>query len=396
MSTRPLRVAWISFFPVEWLPDPPAELRGLPRQHPAPWQRILVEELKGVPDLDLHVFSVRKQFARSFSFRQGGVNFHCVKVPGGLRAPSLFWWETLVLRRRLKRIQPDLVHAWGSERGAAMVASRLGYPYLVTMQGLLEWIVQYVPLSPVERLELRLEGPSLRRARVVTAESSFAVSRLREHYPHLEVRQVEHAPNWLFHRLARQVQPGPIRFLFVGTLSQLKGGDLLVRAMDQLRTELDFRLTIVGSHGGEYLAQMKAASSAALWERITLRQSLTQAEVGEEMARAAIFLFPTRVDNSPNSVKEAVAAGLPVVASAVGGIVDYVMAGRNGVTFPAGDLEEFIKAIRSAVAHPLLGRGKVEEATLKQMREYLSPRVMGEKFLAAYRRVHELGASQPN
>ena len=383
----PLRVAWVSFFPVEWLPDAPEELRPMPRLHPAPWQRILVDELKGVPNLELHVFSVRKYFPRSFSFQREGVNFHCVKVPGGWRAPSLFWWETLALRRRLKRIQPDLVHAWGSERGAAIVASRLGYPHLVTMQGLLQWISQFVPLGRAERVELRLENPGLRRAKVVTAESSFAVNWLREHYPHLEVRQVEHAPNWLFHRVTRRPQPGPTRFLFVGTLSYLKGGDLLAQAMDKLRMELDFHLTIVSSHGDDYLANMKAVSSTALWERVTLRQNLTQTEVAEEMVRATIFLFPTRVDNSPNSVKEAVASGLPVVASAVGGIVDYVRPGRNGVTFPAGNLEAFVRAIREAVAHPLLGQGKVEEETLHEMREYLSPRMMGEKVLGAYERV---------
>jgi glycosyltransferase involved in cell wall biosynthesis len=386
MVKRPLKVAWISVFPIEWLSEIPEPLRLLPREHPAPWLQVLLGELEQAPEVKLHVFSVRKHFQRSCRFERRGVTFHCVKVPGGLRAPSLFWWETLLLRRALKEVQPDLVHAWGTERGAALVASRLGYPYLVTMQGLLEWILQYVKAGPLARFEGRVERVSLQRASVVTAESSFAVQWLREHYPHLEVRQIEHAPNWLFHRVKRQPQTRPLQFLHVSALSLLKGADLLLRALDRLRNELDFHLTLVGLAAPEQVAGLKVATSPALWDRITLRQNLTPAELAEEMARATMMLFPTRVDNSPNSVKEAVVAGLPVVASAVGGILDYVRPGQNGVRFTAGNLEEFIQAIRTAVAHPLFGQGQVEPQTLQEMREYLSPKTMSQKFLAAYQR----------
>jgi glycosyltransferase involved in cell wall biosynthesis len=391
MAERPLRVAWISFFPMDWLPDVPEALRRLPRQHPASWQRVLLGELKGVPEVELHVFSVRRHFERSCRFERDGVSFHCVKVPRGLRTFSLFWWETVALRQVLKRVQPDLVHAWGTERAAALVASRLGYPFLVSMQGLLEWYAQYSPPDALGRLEVWLERISLRRASVVTAESSFAVKWLREHYPHLEVRQVEHAPNWLFHRLERRPETRPMQFLHVGALSQLKGTDLLLRGLDKLRSELDFRLTLIGvAKEPGYLDRLKGTTSSALWERINVRHGLTQEEVGEEMARATMVLFPPRVDNSSNSVKEAVAAGVPVVASAVGGAMDYVVSGKNGVGFPAGDLQAFVEAIRRAAADPLFSQGKVAPETLQQMREYLSPRRMADGMLAAYRRVAEL------
>ncbi len=385
-----LKVAWISYFPVEWLPDLPEPLRNLPRLHPATWQRVLLDELKSVPDLKLEIVVVRKQFPHDVTFDWQGVRFHCLRVPGGLRTLSLFWWETLRIRRLLKRVCPDLVHAWGSERGAAIVASRLGFPYLVTMQGLLEWYSQHVDMGPHQQLEIRLERPGLRRARVVTTESSFAVQWLRDHYPHLEVRQAEHAANWVFHRLQRQPQTRPLKLLFIGAMSPIKGTDLLFRGLDRLRTELDFRLTVVGTASPAFLAQMKSATSAKFWDRVEIRSNLKPPEVAEELARATVMVFPTRVDTSPNSVKEAVVAGLPVVASAIGGIVDYVKPGLNGITFTAGNLEEFVSSVRQAAVHPAFSRGAVDPETLRQMREYLSPRLMAEKFLAAYRRALEV------
>jgi glycosyltransferase involved in cell wall biosynthesis len=395
---RRLKIAWISYFPVEWLPDAPEPVRNLPHFHPATWQRVLLEEFnaKASEELnqtgqtaqpDLHILCVRRQFERNISFAAQGATFHCLKLPPGMRTLTLFWWETFLVRLCLRRIQPDLVHAWGTERGAALVASRLGFPYLVTMQGLLEWYSQHVKLGRFQRLEARLERPSLRRASVVTTESTFAVQWLKEHYPHLEVRQAEHAANWLFHLLERKPELRPLRFLYVAFMSPIKGTDILLRGLARLCRELDFRLTIVGPPAPEFIAQIKQVTSSALWERVEFKHGLTQEQVAQEMQRATMVLFPTRVDTSPNSVKEAVVAGVPVVASAIGGIVDYVFPSRNGLTFPAGDLEAFVQNVRTAVAHPLLGQGQVEEQTRRAMSEYLSPKVMRQKFLSAYERV---------
>ncbi len=389
MSERPLTVAWISFFPLEWLPDLPAPLRDLPRGHPASWQRVLLDELKHVPALKVHVLAVRNQYPSNFTFERGGVSFHTLHVPGRMRLLSLFWWETLGLRRCLRQIQPDLIHAWGTERGAALVASRCPYPYLLTLQGLTEWCLELVELGTRVRIEARLERSALQRATIATVESCFGLNWLREHYPHLELRQVEHAPNWLFHSVERRPEIKPLRFLFIGTPSPLKGTDLLIQGLDRLRSEFDFRLTIVSSDNLDYLQQLRNCTSAALWERVALRPKLTQPEVAEELARATLVLFPTRVDNSPNSVKESAVAGVPVVASAIGGIPDYITSGLNGITFRPGNLEEFIKAIRAAAAHPAFSQGKVDSRTLKEAREYLSPAVMAEKFMSAYQRVLE-------
>jgi glycosyltransferase involved in cell wall biosynthesis len=99
-----------------------------------------------------------------------------------------------------------------------------------------------------------------------------------------------------------------------------------------------------------------------------------------------MLLLPTRADTSPNAVKEAVVAGVPVVASRIGGIVDYVYPGKNGLLFPANDLPGFVQAIRAACQHPLFGQGLVDAGTLEQNRDYLSPRTMERRFTEAYER----------
>ena len=381
-----MTVAWISDYPIEWLAEPPPELRDSPRhrQHPATWMPVLLGELQKRADLKLHVLALRKTVAHDVRFEQHGVMFHVLKTRTGLRAPSLFWTDTLLIRRALKRLQPDLVHAWGTERGAALVASRLESPSVVTIQGLLSWYAELIRLNLYERFAALMERVSLRRARVVTTESSFAVNYLRQRYAHLQVRQAEHAPNWLFHRLERRPQTAPVRFISVGTVAYRKGSDLLLRALGRLVNEFPFELTVVGAPNAPILTGLRSELPAPLWERVQFKPHLTPAEVAEELATATISVLPTRADTSPNAVKEAIVAGVPVVATRVGGVVDYVIHGENGLLVDSEDLEGLTTALREAARHPLFGQGRVKEEACRRMREYLSPTRMAQNFFAAY------------
>jgi len=75
-----------------------------------------------------------------------GVVFHILKARPWLRLASIFLLDTLLIRRLCRRLKPDLIHAWGSEKGAPMIAHRLGYPYLMTVQGLYAWYKEKISL----------------------------------------------------------------------------------------------------------------------------------------------------------------------------------------------------------------------------------------------------------
>jgi glycosyltransferase involved in cell wall biosynthesis len=384
MLKQPLVVAWISDFPVEWLPDLPEPLRALPRQHPATWQMTLLSEFEKEAALRLHVILLRKHVARDISFERQGVTFHILKTPPLMRLGSLFWLDTFLIRRICRRIKPDLLHAWGSEKGAMLIAGRLGYPYVATVQGLLSWYKTITPLTPGERLLEFLEKRSLPRAPIVTAESVFTVQYLRDHYPHMRVCHSEHVCPWTFHQVRRRPQTDPLHFISNGTPGYRKGTDLLFKALDQLTAELPFRLTVIGRSNPGYMQSQRAAMSENFWKRIEFKHNLQPHEIARELETPTMMLLPTRVDTGPMAVKEAAVAGVPVVASQVGGIPDYLIHGRNGFMFPAGDLPGFVRAIRDACAHRLFGQGLVDPEALAQTRVCLSPARMARDFLSAY------------
>lgn len=391
-SPNPLTIAWISDFPIEWLSDIPAALQKLPRRHPATWQIVLLDEFEKNPALRLHVILLRGQIEKDFSFTRHGVTFHVLKASPKLRLASFFWLDTVKIRRACAQIRPDVVNAWGSEKGASLIGSRLPYPYVMTIQGLFAWYKLRINLPLYDQFVEVVERLSLKRAPVVTTESSFAVQFLRERYPALPIHQAEHAPNHAFRHIARRPQMQPFRFITVGGIGFRKGTDLIVQALDRLRDEMDYTMTFITNPQSEkYLTSLREMVSEKTWARITFKHHLPPDAVAMELETAAILLMPTRADTSPNAVKEAVVAGLPVVAAAVGGIPDYVIPGKNGLLFPPGDLEAFVQAIRSAGEHPLFGKGQVDPETLAQEQEYLSPELMAKKFLAAYEAAISIG-----
>jgi len=383
-APSPLTVAWISDFPVEWLSDIPAALSILPRAHPATWQMVLLEEFERLPHLKLHVILFRGAIEQDLSFERNGVTFHVLKATGKQRLASWFWLDTLRIRRLCRQLSPDLVHAWGSEKGSGLIASRLEWPYVMTIQGLFAWYRQQIKMPLYDRIVTVVERITLNRARVVTTESTFAVDFLRRNFPQLRIHQAEHAPNAAFRRVVRRPQTTPVQFLSVGSLGHRKGTDLLLAALERLTPEMDFRLKIISGPAPDYLQHLRATVAAQTWERIKFQHHLLPNEVAAELATPTMLLMPTRADTSPNAVKESVVAGVPVVAAAVGGIPDYVVPGRNGLLFPAGDLPAFVQAIRDACAHVRFGQGQVDPETLVEKREYLSPELMAKNFLSAY------------
>ncbi len=379
----PLTVAWISDYPIEWMPDPPPPLRGLPRKHPETWMSVLLGELMGSADLKIHVLVLRGRVERGFEFERNGVRFHVLKASRSQRLLSLFWVDTLLLRRALRRLQPAVVQAWGNEYAAGLIATRLGYPYLVTIQGLLTWYRETVPVPAYGRFTARVESLCLKRAPLATTESRFAVEYLRRRYPRLAVHQIEHAPQRVFHQVARQPRTQPIRFV-TGSPSYRKGSDLLLRALNELRTELPFELVVIGDRNPEVFEPLSGVLAPEFERRLEFKTGLGPAEVARELSAATLMVLPTRADTSPNSVKEAVVAGVPVVASSVGGIPDYVLEGKNGLLLGQTTVPELVQTLRAAVRHPQFGQGVVDPATLARQRDYLSPVLMAERFQEVY------------
>jgi glycosyltransferase involved in cell wall biosynthesis len=133
-------------------------------------------------------------------------------------------------------------------------------------------------------------------------------------------------------------------FSLVGRLEPRKGVDL---AIDALASVPDARLDVVGD-GPARAGLARKARALGLGDRVRLHGYVT--DTRPLLARAHAALCSSRSEGQGIALLEAMAAGLPVVGFATGGVPEIVQDGRTGLLCPAGDVAALAATMRRAVA----------------------------------------------
>ena len=276
-------------------------------------------------------------------------------IVGNIRARP---WRALLLplflwsfRRAAARsaADADLVHAHWLAAGA--VAATLGKPYIVQVWGTDVELARRVPW---------LARPVQRRARIVLAASQALADAARA----LGARDVRVVPTGVAFPSEVGEPEDPPHVLYVGRLSAEKGVLELVEAAQGLP------LRVVGD------GPLRGRVSAAVG-------FVPPSEVGAWYERAAVVAAPSRREGYGMAAREAMAWGRPVVATAVGGLVDAVVDEETGLLVPPGD----VSALRAALER-LLGdeelRRRLGAAGREKARNELSLEAAGDRLLAVY------------
>jgi glycosyltransferase involved in cell wall biosynthesis len=143
----------------------------------------------------------------------------------------------------------------------------------------------------------------------------------------------------------------PPRVVSVGRLKEPKDFVGLVRALSI--ADAPYRAAIVGE-GPDRPTVEEAIHRYASSEHIALLGE--RSDVAEQLAQSDVFVLASRSEGMPLSVLEAMAAGLPVVASSVGGVPELVVAGETGLLVPPGDIDALADALRAILTNVGLRR----------------------------------------
>jgi len=283
--------------------------------------------------------------------------------------------------RALRDTGADVVHGHGAKGGAYARLTGGGALRAYTPHG---GTLHFAPRSPLGLVYLNLERVLLPRTDLILFESAYArdVFQARVGTPAAPVRVVHNgvtAPE--FASVAPDLDASDL--VFVGELRRLKGVDVLIEAMDTLAAAgRPVSATIVGSgpDGAAFKALAQARGIAAGFPgALPARQGF---------ARGRLLIVPSRAESLPYIVLEAAAAGVPLLATAVGGIPE-IFGPQSPLLLPAGDAARLADAIRAALADPAGGRAAAE-ALRERVRAQFNAETMSSAVLAAYRAAIDL------
>lgn len=284
-----------------------------------------------------------------------------------------------VFLQQIREFQPDVIHSWGVEYGHTLAMVRAAREAGVlchmaaSIQGLCHYISRHYTQGIPEKVQKRgTFRDVLRRDNIRQQQEKFARRGAMEvqaiqALPHILGRthwdrictELIH-PQAQYHRcnetLREEFYTGQWdyaacqrhRIFAPGCDYPVKGFHLLLEAFSQVvQVCPDATLAVPGAdfqaHGwkqrlhqgsyGAYLARL--AEEHGVQGRIEFLGSLSAGQMKAAFLQANVFVLPSTVENSPNSLGEAMLLGLPCIASDVGGVSSLLENGRQGWLYPA-------------------------------------------------------------
>ncbi len=266
--------------------------------------------------------------------------------PAAMLWQMFYLIEAMVLGDHLSRngVRHLHNHFANSSCSVAMLMSELtGIPFSVTMHG---------PAIFFEPRLWRIDE-KIARAKFVACISDFCRSQGmifadQAHWPKMHIVHCGVVPE-----LYRKGEGAPGRnMLFVGRLAAVKGVAVLLRAMVEIRNRFpDAHLTLIGD-GGERAALEKLSADLGLSGTVTFAGAKTQAEVAETLKTVDLFVLPSFAEGVPVVLMEAMASGLPVIATRIAGISELVEEGVSGHLVPPGSEQSLIEAVSALLEAP--------------------------------------------
>lgn len=390
-----IRVLWLCPYPVFKL-EKVLKIDRPVTTHAASWITNLSEELSSFDDVELHVATLSPYVKAYRTGKMGNINFHVIRyavpftlkgIPDAFNIAKKTAYATLRLRflQLVRKIDPALIHAHGVEGPYALIASYLNKPYLVSIQGILEEYASFGN-ETVSSTDLRNERDGVLRARNFGCRTSFDKEFVQRTNPYATIFHLPEAMNPVYFERSWNGQSSS-QIVFVGSLNERKGLMVLLQAILSIES---IKLLVVGQGGGKYLEKVKAYIEATnMQHRVEFLGQQDARSIAKLHESSRMFVLPTFLDNSPNSLAEAMAVGIPSIASRVGGIPSMINDGTNGLLFTPGDVEDLKRCILSLMNSEELCNSISTAASKHAFQEH-HPSIVAPKYLKVYKDLIEV------
>lgn len=265
----------------------------------------------------------------------------------------------------INAFKPDIVHIFGTERPFGLVSKHTDVPVIIHLQGLINPYLNALLPPFYSKLDFYV-GQSFNPLAIIKNISLFfgwkiaadREKRIFEGCNYFMGRTYWDeaickilSPNSIYFYCSEMLRPEfaltkkniktntSKKIIIISTISNphYKGADIILKTAKILKNNMnfDFEWLVFGVNNIDY-ASFKLGIDAAS-HNITIKGIVSAAELATSLSKAAIYVHPSYIDNSPNSICEAQTIGVPVVANDVGGVSSLVTHKKTGFLTPAND-----------------------------------------------------------
>jgi len=351
-------------------------------------QEALLQGFVELPEAEVHFVSCVRRPVCSPLKLAPNVFYHSLLVP------KIGWVRTAyqgcirAIRKKLGEIQPDIVHGQGTERDCAISAVFSGFPNVLTLHGNMRHIaaLNRDRIFSYNWIAARLESLVLPRTDGVVCITNYTREAVRGLAPRTWVLPNAVDQSFFDVQNVPEGNESPVG-LCVGTICALKNQHAFIRALDPLAQAKKFKVVFAGAPSRDtYGAEFHRLVQERPWcEHIGF---LNREQLKRQLATAAFVALPTREDNCPMVVLEAMAAGVPVMASKVGGVPDLIEPGKTGLFCDPARPESFRAGVEKLLADRPWSQQLAAAARAEALRRF-HPLVIARKHLDIYREVLE-------
>ncbi len=387
---RPLKILWLTAHP-----HPNEGAVG------TPWIISLIDQLARRPtELALTVLGTGNNMAAPEEhYEAAGVRYvHLLVPPRAQDILTLYHRRIAILTEYLRRHchEYDLIHVHGSESQLHVPAVGLGVPVLLSVQGIVWEYLKVLPVADPMRRFLWLlasyyELRYLPHVRDVSCRTTWdtRLSRLYSPGCHVHLNWEMIRPQFFtINALTTPVpKPGPVQLLFLGGTQVMKGYRETLEAFHLIRQQIPARLLLVGQTQPERISRCirRRRLTAIGPGDLEYRGMQSVDELLALLQSSFCLLHPSYIDNSPNTVCEAQVAGLPVVATLVGGVGSLIEHERTGLAARLDPRDIADQVLRLYHDEPL--RQRIGREALRVARLRHDPATITQRTLDTYRAI---------
>jgi len=331
-----MNIVWISFYPL------------VPNDHPSPWITTLAKEIVQSGH-ELTIFTLSSKISKVKKIDSGS-GYEIIVIPyrGGLIQLLTFFKSrinalTNFINGYGKKI--DIIHVHGTEHQFASSLENLSYqrPYISLCKK--ELSAKFSKYYLFWSLSSIYEKMEIRESKYFFCRTDWDRSFVKKLNGKAEVFECWEVLRPEFYNHKHGFNGKDI--IFMGGDNPLKALDHCLQVFNELVKGKDIKLHIVGLADNISIRKMISAMNLnnITQNNMVLHGNLDAEGICKIYEDCFCLYHPSLIDNSPNSVCEAQVAGLPVIATNVGGLPSLIENGHTGILVSKNDLEEHLIAL---------------------------------------------------